>query len=200
MQGSRIHSQDAHTENEGPQALSQQTTVKARTIDGVTKTRIYKEGTLEVDFMISDTRGLWHADMIRSAAAPPRDAKSVTGVLGLVLTTWRLASTDAARKKALGLHELECRRLQAGTLSEFVEYLCLATATGAKCRVVLGSRVTTHSNDLKAINSKKQIFGRAATRLTKSGPVEVKTHKLEYSSGESHYLLNSGRVPVGNLL
>ena len=29
---------------------------------------------------------------------------------------------------ALGLHELECRRLQAGTLSGFVENLCWATA------------------------------------------------------------------------
>ena len=66
--------------------------------------------------------------MIRSAAARPRGAKSATGVLGLVLTRWRLASTDAGRNEALGLHELERRRLQAGTLSGFVEYLCLATA------------------------------------------------------------------------
>ena len=78
--------------------------------------------------MISDTRGLWHADMIRSAAARPGGAKSATGVLGLVWTRWRLASTDAGRNEALGLHELERRRLQAGTLSEFVEYLSLATA------------------------------------------------------------------------
>ena len=35
-------------------------------------------------------------------------------------------------------------------------------------------------------SQKKQIFGRAATRLTKSGPVELKTQKLEYSSSESH--------------
>ena len=35
--------------------------------------------------MISDTRGLWHADMIRSAAARLRGTKSATGVLGLVL-------------------------------------------------------------------------------------------------------------------
>ena len=61
----------------------------------------------------------------------------------------------------------------------FVEHLCLATAASAECRVVLGSKVTTHSNDLKAINSRKQIFGRAATRLNKRFPVEVKTHKLE---------------------
>ena len=120
--------------------------------------------------MISDTRGFWHADTIRSAAARPREAQSATGVFGLVLTTWRWASTDAGRNEALGLHELECRRLQAGSLSGFVEYLCLATAAGAECRVVPGSKVTTHSNDLKAINSRKQIFGRAATRLTKAVP------------------------------
>ena len=78
--------------------------------------------------MVSDTRGLWHADMIRFAAARLRGAKSATGVLGLVLTRWRLASTDAGRNEALGLHELERRRLQAGTLSGFVEYICLATA------------------------------------------------------------------------
>ena len=63
-----------------------------------------------------------------AAAGRPRGAKSATGVLGLVLTIWRLASTDAGRNEALGLHELERRRLQAGTLSGFVEYLCLATA------------------------------------------------------------------------
>ena len=90
--------------------------------------RLREEGAVGVAIMISDTRGLWHADMIRSAAARPRGAKSSTGVLGLVLTKWRLASTDAGRNEALGLHELERRRLQAGTLSGFVEYLCLATA------------------------------------------------------------------------
>ena len=81
-----------------------------------------------VAIMISDTRGLWHADMIRSAAAWPRGAESATGALGLVLTRWRLTSTDAGRNEALGVHELECRRLQAGTLSGFVENLCWATA------------------------------------------------------------------------
>ena len=46
MQGFRIH--------EGPQALSQQTTVKAQTIDGVTKTVIYMappSGTPERDHL-----------------------------------------------------------------------------------------------------------------------------------------------------
>ena len=32
------------------------------------------------------------------------------------------------------------RRLQAGTLSGFVQYLCLATAAGVECRVVLASK------------------------------------------------------------
>ena len=72
--------------------------------------------------MISDTRGLWYADMIRPSAARLPGAKSATGVLGLVWTRWRLASTDAGRNEALGLHELECRRLQ-GALSGFVELL-----------------------------------------------------------------------------
>ena len=66
--------------------------------------------------------------MIRFAAARPRGAKSATDILGLVLTRWRLASTDAGRNEALGLHELERRGLQAGALSGFVEYLCLAAA------------------------------------------------------------------------
>ena len=45
--------------------------------------------------------------------------------------------------------------MQAGTLCGFVEYLRLATEAYAECLfVVLGSRVTTHSNDLKANNSK----------------------------------------------
>ena len=39
-----------------------------------------------------------------------------------------MASTDAGRNEALGLHELERRRLQAGALSGFVEHLCLAKA------------------------------------------------------------------------
>ena len=75
-----------------------------------------------------------------------------------------------------------------------MEHLCLATAAGAQCRVVLGSRVTTHSNDLKAINSKKQIFGRAATRLNKSGPVQVKTHKLEYYQSGLVFSFTKGSV------
>ena len=97
--------------------------------------RLRQEGAVAVAIMMSDTRGLWHADIIRSVAARPRGAKSASGVLGLVLTRWRLTSTDAG---ALDLHELECRRLQAGTLSGFVGYLCLATAAGAECRVALG--------------------------------------------------------------
>ena len=115
----------------------------------------------------TDTRGLWHADMIRSAAARPRGAKSATSVLGLVLTRWRLASTDAGRNEALGLHELERRRLQAGTLSGFVEYLCLATAASVECRVVLASRVTSHSNDLNANNSKKNKMGSSRNQVKK---------------------------------
>ena len=79
--------------------------------------RLREKGAVGVAIMRSDTRGVWHADMIRSAAARPRGAKSATGVLGLVLTRWRLASTVAGRNEALGLHELERRRLQAGTLS-----------------------------------------------------------------------------------
>ena len=121
--------------------------------------RLREEGAVGVAIMISDTRGLWHA-------ARPRGAKSPTGVLGLVLTKWRLASTDAGRNEALGLHKLERRRLQAGTLSGFVEYLCLATAAGVECCVV--SRVTSHSNDLNAHNAKKWA---AATRIKKSDPV-----------------------------
>ena len=55
------------------------------------------EGAVEGAIMKSDTRGLWHADMIRSAAARPRGEKSTTSVLGIVWTAWRLASTDATK-------------------------------------------------------------------------------------------------------
>ena len=124
-----------------------------------TPRRLREEGAVGVAIMISDTRGLWHADMIRSAAARSCGAKSATGVLGLVLTRWRLASTGAGRNEALGLHELERSRLQPGTFSGFVEYLCLATAASVECRVVLASRVTSHSNDLNANSSKNQKMG-----------------------------------------
>ena len=86
-----------------------------------------QEGAAGVSIMISDTRGLWHAAMIRSAAERPRGANCATRVIGLVPTR-RLASTVAGRNEALGLQEVECRRLQAGTLSGFVEYLCVARA------------------------------------------------------------------------
>ena len=49
--------------------------------------RLRQEGAVGVASMISDTRGLWHADMIRSQ---PRGAKSATRIHGLVLTKWRL--------------------------------------------------------------------------------------------------------------
>ena len=126
--------------------------------------RLREEGAVGVAIMISDTRGLWRA-------------KSATGVLGLVLTRWRLASTDAGRNEALGLHELERRRLPAGTLSGFVEYLCLATAAGVECRVVLAPRVTSRSNDLNANNSKK--WEAAAIKDLRKRSVKIKTHKLE---------------------
>ena len=93
--------------------------------------RLRQEGAVEVAIMISDTRGLQHADMIRSAAARPRGAKCATSVLGLALTRWRFASTVAGKNEALGSHLLECRRLQARyslSLSAFVEHFCLATA------------------------------------------------------------------------
>ena len=91
-----------------------------------------------------------------------------------------MASTGAGRNEALGLHELEFRRLQTGTLSGFVEYLCLASAAGAECRVALGSRVTTHSNDLNANNSKNNL-GRTATTCKKNGPAEVKVPQIGVS-------------------
>ena len=119
--------------------------------------------------MISDTRGFWHADTIRSAAARPREAKSATGVFGLVLTTWRLASTDAGRNEALGLHELECRRLQAGTLG--IRGILLL-GNGSRRRVPCCPWLESHHalERPQGNQCKKQIFGRAATRLTKAVP------------------------------
>ena len=142
--------------------------------------RLRPEGAKGVAIMTSDTRGLCHADMIRFAATRPRGAASAAGVLCLVLTRWRVAPTDAGRNEALGLHGLECRRLQAGTLSGFVEYLCLATAASAECRIALGSRVTTHSNDINANNSKNEKYwAEPQPSKKKNGPVKINTHKLE---------------------
>ena len=42
--------------------------------------RLRQEGTVVVAIMTSDTHSLWHADMIRSAAARPRGPKRATGV------------------------------------------------------------------------------------------------------------------------
>ena len=66
------------------------------------------------------------------------------------------------------------------TLSGLVEYLCLATAAGAECCVVLGTRVTTHPNDLKANISRKNntILGRVATIFFKKGPIKVKNPQV----------------------
>ena len=57
--------------------------------------------------MISDTRGLrqaGHGSICGSAASRGKGAPP--GVLGLVLTKWRLASTDAGRHEALGFPAL----------------------------------------------------------------------------------------------
>ena len=109
---------------------------------------------LSVAIMISDTRGLWHADMIRSAAARLLGANLPPASLASCCPGGAWHQSTLAGTRHLALHELECRRLQAGTLSGFVEYLCLATTAGAECRVLVGSRVTTHSNDLNANNVK----------------------------------------------
>ena len=63
--------------------------------------RLRQEGAVGVAFMTSDTHGLWHADVIRSAAARPRGVKSASGVLGHVLTRWRLASPTLAGTRHL---------------------------------------------------------------------------------------------------
>ena len=81
-----------------------------------------QEGAVGVAIMISDVRGLWHADMIRSAAARPRGAKSATGVLGVVLTRWRLASTDTGINEASGLHTSWSVVDSKQALSGFVDY------------------------------------------------------------------------------
>ena len=60
--------------------------------------RLRQEGAVGVAVMISDTRGLWHADTTRSAAARPFGAKSATGVLGLILTRWRLVKRHKKKK------------------------------------------------------------------------------------------------------
>ena len=67
--------------------------------------------------MISDASGLRHPDMVRSAAARPRGAKCAAGVLGLVLTKWRLAPTHTGRNEALGWCVFDCN--QALTLDSW---------------------------------------------------------------------------------
>ena len=91
--------------------------------------RLREEGAVGVAIMISDTLGLWHADMIRSAAARPRGTKSATGVLWPridqvtldINRRWQERGTWLARVGASSI----ARRY---SLSGFVEYLCLATA------------------------------------------------------------------------
>ena len=68
--------------------------------------------------MISDTRDLWHADMIRSAAARPRDQVA----LG-INRRWQERSTQLAR---VGVSPI------ANRYSLWIrEYFCLASAAGA---------------------------------------------------------------------
>ena len=130
--------------------------------------RLREEGAVGVAIMISDTRGLWHADMIRSAAARPRGAKSATGVLGLVLTKWRLASTDSGRNEALGLHELERRRLQAGTLSGFMETSAWQRQQASSAVLSLpGESPRAGTTSLQTIQKIKQ-WAAAATKIKKN--------------------------------
>ena len=65
--------------------------------------RLRQEGAVGVAIMITDTRGPWHADMVRSVAARPRGAKCATGLPSLVLTRRRLELTDAGRKRGTWL-------------------------------------------------------------------------------------------------
>ena len=155
--GNRFAPVQLFTHGRGPVLAPGSPTVRKRK-----PRRLRQERAVGVAIMISHTRGLWHTDMIRSATARPRGAKSATGVLGLVLTRWRMASTDAGRNEALGLLELECRRL---------------LGDGSRRRVPCCPWTRTTSMQTK--QQMKQILGRAATRLKKSGPVKVKTHKLE---------------------
>ena len=63
--------------------------------------RLREEGAVGVAIMISDTRGFWHADMVRSAAARLRGAKSTTVVLGLVLNKEHVRTVRSANGSIL---------------------------------------------------------------------------------------------------
>ena len=72
--------------------------------------RLREEGAVGVAIMKSDTRGMARRhDLICGSAASRGKIRHRCP-----------SSTDAGRNEALGLHELERRRLQAGTLSGFV--------------------------------------------------------------------------------
>ena len=106
--------------------------------------RLRQEGAVGVVIMITDTRGPWHADMVRSVAARPRGAKCAKGLPSLVLTRRRLELTDAGRNVALGSHELWCRRLQAGTLSGLVD--CFLGTAALLSLVHVASWTHAHSS------------------------------------------------------
>ena len=126
--------------------------------------RLSQEGAVTVAIMISNTRGQWHKDMIRCATERPR-------------------GEVRHRNEALGLHELECRRLQASTLSGFLECLCQATAASAECRVALCLNVTTahgrNASRQKFEKHKNNTILVAATRFYKSLKMPQQNKKLE---------------------
>ena len=121
--------------------------------------------------------------MIRSAASRPRGAKSATGVLGLVLTRWRLASTDAGRNEALGLHRVGASSI-ASRYSLWVRGIPLpgnGRRRRVSCCLCLESHLALERPQCKQFKKKQtKKWAAAATRIEeKTVPYKVKTHKLE---------------------
>ena len=128
--------------------------------------RLRQEGAVGVAIMISDTRGPLarrHDSICGSAASRGkirhrRPYPRVDQVALGINRRWQERGTWLAR---VGASSIASRY----SLDSW-EYLCLATAAGVECRVVLASRVTSHSNDLNANNSKKITkWAAAATRI-----------------------------------
>ena len=99
-----------------------------------------------------------------------------------------ICGSAASRGRALGLYELECRRLQEGTISGLVEYLCLATAAGAERLLSLPLALERppcqqFKKTKKTGSSRNQVL----LKKKKNGPVKIKKKKpTSWSLAKTH--------------
>ena len=127
--------------------------------------------SVRVAIMISDTLGLWHADMIRSAAAWPRGAKSATGVLGLELTKWRFGINRRWQERGTWLARVGASSI-ASRCSLWIRRIPLL-GNGSRRRVPCCPGFESHlALERPQCKQFKQIekWAAAATMIKKNGP------------------------------